>query len=82
MKLAIKNAIDELSKLPVDKLREERYEKFRKMGRFIEGENYFKKRLDCFVTVVPRNDGTLVVTRPVIASVFCFTFMLVGQPTN
>ena len=37
MKTAVKNAIDELSKLSVDKLREERYEKFRKMGRFIEG---------------------------------------------
>ncbi len=37
MKSSIKKAIDELSKLPVDKLREERYNKFRAMGRFIEG---------------------------------------------
>ena len=37
MKKAILNAIDELSKLSVDKLREERYAKFRAMGRFIEG---------------------------------------------
>ena len=37
MKAAIKNALDELSTLPVDKLREERYNKFRAMGRFIEG---------------------------------------------
>ena len=36
MKLAIINALNELSKLPVDKLREERYAKFRAMGRFIE----------------------------------------------
>ena len=37
MKKAIMNAIKELSKLSVDKLREERYAKFRAMGRFIEG---------------------------------------------
>ena len=37
MKAAIKNALDELSTLPVDKLREERYNKFRAMGRVIEG---------------------------------------------
>ena len=37
MKSAIIKAIDELSKLSVDKLREERYSKFRAMGRFIEG---------------------------------------------
>ena len=37
MKLAITNALSELSKLPVEKLREERYAKFRAMGRFIEG---------------------------------------------
>ena len=37
MKLAINKAIEELSKLSVDKLREERYAKFRAMGRFIEG---------------------------------------------
>ena len=36
MKKAILNALEELSKLSVDKLREERYEKFRAMGRFIE----------------------------------------------
>ena len=36
MKSAIKNAIESLSKLPVEKLREERYAKFRAMGRFIE----------------------------------------------
>ena len=33
----INNALKELSKLSVDKLREERYSKFRAMGRFIEG---------------------------------------------
>ena len=37
MKTAIKNALENLSKLPVEKLREERYAKFRAMGRFIEG---------------------------------------------
>ena len=37
MKNAILNALNELSKLSVDKLREERYAKFRAMGRFIEG---------------------------------------------
>ena len=37
MKKAITNALEALSKLPVDKLREERYSKFRAMGRFIEG---------------------------------------------
>ena len=37
MKSAIMNALNELSKLPVEKLREERYAKFRAMGRFIEG---------------------------------------------
>ena len=37
MKNAIKNALAELSKLSVEKLREERYAKFRAMGRFIEG---------------------------------------------
>ena len=37
MKVAINNALSELSKLSVDKLREERYAKFRAMGRFIEG---------------------------------------------
>ncbi len=36
MKKSILNAIKELSKLSVDKLREERYLKFRAMGRFIE----------------------------------------------
>jgi len=36
MKTAILNAFEELSKLSVDKLKEERYNKFRKMGRFIE----------------------------------------------
>ena len=36
MKTAILNAINELSKLSIEKLREERYEKFRAMGRFIE----------------------------------------------
>ena len=36
MKAAIKNALSELSKLSVEKLREERYAKFRAMGRFIE----------------------------------------------
>ena len=37
MKKSILNSIKELSKLSVDKLREERYSKFRAMGRFIEG---------------------------------------------
>lgn len=37
MKSAIKKALKELSKLSVDKLREERYNKFRAMGKFIEG---------------------------------------------
>ena len=37
MKTAINRALAELSKLSVDKLREERYAKFRAMGRFIEG---------------------------------------------
>ena len=37
MKKSIINAIKDLSKLSVDKLREQRYSKFRAMGRFIEG---------------------------------------------
>ena len=37
MKTSILNALNELSKLPIEKLREERYAKFRAMGRFIEG---------------------------------------------
>jgi len=37
MKNSILRAISELSKLSVDKLREERYAKFRSMGRFVEG---------------------------------------------
>ena len=37
MKAAINRALNELSKLSIDKLREERYAKFRAMGRFIEG---------------------------------------------
>ena len=37
MKSAINEALKELSTLSVDKLREERYAKFRAMGRFIEG---------------------------------------------
>ena len=37
MKSAIMSALNDLSKLSVDKLREERYAKFRAMGRFIEG---------------------------------------------
>ena len=37
MKAAIKNALDELSKLPVNQLREERYNKFRAMGIFQQG---------------------------------------------
>ena len=36
MKTSILNALNELSKLPIEKLREERYAKFRAMGRFIE----------------------------------------------
>ena len=36
MKSAIIKALDDLSKLPVEQLREERYAKFRAMGRFIE----------------------------------------------
>ena len=36
MKNSILRAISELSKLSVDKLREERYAKFRSMGRFVE----------------------------------------------
>jgi len=37
MKKSILNALNALSKLSIDKLREERYAKFRAMGRFIEG---------------------------------------------
>lgn len=37
MKSAIVNALKELSKLSSEKLKEERYAKFRAMGRFIEG---------------------------------------------
>ena len=37
IKSAIIEALDELSKFPVVKLREERYSKFRAMGKFIEG---------------------------------------------
>ena len=37
MKKSIIKAIKDLSKLPVDKLREQRYSKFRAMGKFIEG---------------------------------------------
>jgi acetyl-CoA carboxylase carboxyl transferase subunit alpha len=36
MKVAVSKAFKDLEKLPVDKLREERYNKFRAMGRFIE----------------------------------------------
>ena len=36
MKKAIENALSELSKLSSDELRAQRYEKFRRMGRFIE----------------------------------------------
>ena len=36
MKKSIVNALEDLSKLSVEKLREERYAKFRAMGRFIE----------------------------------------------
>lgn len=37
MKAAILNAFEELSKLSVEELKEQRYDKFRAMGRFIEG---------------------------------------------
>ena len=37
MKASILKALEELSKLSVEKLREERYAKFRAMGKFIEG---------------------------------------------
>ena len=37
MKKSILKALEELSKLSIEKLREERYAKFRAMGRFIEG---------------------------------------------
>ena len=37
MKASILKALEDLSKLSVEKLREERYAKFRAMGRFIEG---------------------------------------------
>ncbi len=37
MKSSILNALEELSKKSSEKLREERYNKFRQMGRFIEG---------------------------------------------
>jgi acetyl-CoA carboxylase carboxyl transferase subunit alpha len=37
MKLSITNALTELEKLSVEELRETRYNKFRAMGRFIEG---------------------------------------------
>lgn len=37
MKSSIVKALSELEKLPADKLKEERYAKFRAMGRFIEG---------------------------------------------
>jgi len=36
MKSAIENALNKLSKLSADELRQQRYNKFRKMGRFIE----------------------------------------------
>ena len=36
MKLSIMNALDELSKKSSEELRNERYDKFRKMGRFVE----------------------------------------------
>ena len=36
MKLSIVNALDELSKKSSEELRSERYDKFRKMGRFVE----------------------------------------------
>ena len=37
MKTSIQNALKELEKLSPEKLKEERYDKFRAMGRFIEG---------------------------------------------
>lgn len=37
MKSTIKQALDELSGMSVDDLRNQRYDKFRKMGAFIEG---------------------------------------------
>ena len=37
MKSSIENALKELSKLSVEELRSKRYDKFRKMGKFIEG---------------------------------------------
>jgi acetyl-CoA carboxylase alpha subunit len=37
MKKAILSSLDSLLAMPVDKLREERYSKFRGMGKFIEG---------------------------------------------
>ena len=37
MKASIKNALETLSKMSSDELRAQRYEKFRKMGKFIEG---------------------------------------------
>ena len=36
MKSSIMNALDELSKKSSEELRNERYDKFRKMGRFVE----------------------------------------------
>lgn len=36
MKKTIKDSIEELSKVPADKLKKNRYEKFRKMGAFLE----------------------------------------------
>ena len=38
IKIAILNSLDKLSKLSVEKLREERYAKFRAMGKFIEAQ--------------------------------------------
>ncbi len=37
MKSSIEKALEELSQLSIEELRNQRYEKFRKMGRFIEG---------------------------------------------
>ena len=37
MKKSILNALNELEKLPPEELRAQRYEKFRRMGKFIEG---------------------------------------------
>ena len=37
MKKTILDSIDELLKLPVENLKEQRYQKFRKMGAFLEG---------------------------------------------